>query len=236
MSSLLNGVIQMPESTSDGAEAARLFLDHYPENATVGHFYSNMTPAAYEEEMNRVNFNETYFIIDEIVRIASEIDLIFDAGAGSGLMGRKLVGEHGLRPLVGCDASTRFVSHLLETGNYTEVSEVWMGRGVDQFPSTLKNRFNVVGAAGVFLKGHMPAKAIEDCHAALVTNGYLVTAMRSMYWENGQEEGYKDKFDELVADGRLELVNTFTFLRGREGAVGLFAPLESRLLCFRKLR
>ena len=60
--------------------------------------------------------------------------------------------------------------------------------------------------------------------------------MRSLYYENGQEEGYKDKFDELVADGRLELINKFTFLRGREGAVGIFAPLESLLLCFKKLR
>ena len=72
-----------------------------------------MTPEAYEEEMSRVNFNETYFIIDEIVRVAAKDDLIFDAGAGSGLMGRKLVGDHGFKPLVGCDASTRFVSHLL---------------------------------------------------------------------------------------------------------------------------
>ena len=57
----------------------------------------------------------------------------------------------------------------------------------------------------------MPARAIEDCHASLKIGGYLVTAMRSLYWETGQEEGFKDKFDELVKDGKLELVNTFNF-------------------------
>ena len=201
----------------------------------MGHFYSEMTPEGYEEQMNRVNFNETYYVIDEIVRVASTDDVVFDAGAGSGLMGRKLCGDHGFSPLIGCDASSRFVQHLLDSGNYTEVSEIWMGQGLDKFPSHLKNQFNVVGAAGVFLKGHMPAAAIEDCHAALKVGGHLVTAMRSLYWENGQEEGYKDKFDELIASGRFELVNTFTFRRGREGATGLFAPLESRLLCFKKL-
>ena len=68
-----------------------------------------MTPEGYEEQMNRVNFNETYYIIDEIARIANTDDAVFDAGAGSGLMGRKLVREHGFRPLIGCDASMRFV-------------------------------------------------------------------------------------------------------------------------------
>ena len=99
----------------------------------------------------------------------------------------------------------------------------------------LKNRFDYVTAAGVFLKGHMPCKAIEDCHASLKVGGRLVTAMRCMYWENGQEEGFKDKFDELIAAGKLEIVHTYTFQRGREGGGGLFQPLESRLLIFKKL-
>ena len=76
--------------------------------------------------------------------------------------------------------------------------------------------------AGVFLKGHMPAIAIEDCLASLKIGGYMVTAIRSIYWEKGQEEGFKDKFDELIAAGKFELVHTFTFLRGREGKSGLF--------------
>ena len=137
--------------------------------------------------------------------------------------------------MVACDASSRFVEHMLSLGVYKEASEVWLGRGVDQFPEHLKNRFDLVAASGVWLKGHAPAIGIEDCHAALKQGGYLVTAMRSLYWENGQEEGYKDKFDELVAEGKLELVNTFVFQRGKPGEQGLFAPLESRLLTFKKL-
>ena len=203
--------IPVPEMTSEGEHAMRQFTDNYPEKEIVGHFYSTMTPESYEEQMNRVNFNETYYIINEIARIAEKDAAIFDAGAGSGLMGRKLVNEHGFKPLVGCDASSRFVENLLETGDYYEVSEIWMGRGLDQFPGHLKDRFDVVGASGVFLAGHMPAIAIEDCHAALKIGGHLVTAMRSLYWENGQEEGYKDKFDELIAAGKFELVNQYTF-------------------------
>ena len=126
-------------------------------------------------------------------------------------MGIKLVAENRFAPLVGCDASSRFVDYLNSSGNYKEVLEVWMGRGLDLFPEELKNRFEVVGAGGVFLKGHMPCAAIDDCHASLKVGGFFVTAMRSLYWENGHEEGYKDKLDELVTAGKFELINTFTF-------------------------
>ena len=65
---------------------------------------------------------------------------------------------------------------------------------------------------------------MEDCHAALKKDGYFVTAMRSLYYEHGVEEGYREKLDELVKQGKLRLVNTETFRRGREGQVGLFSP------------
>ena len=65
---------------------------------------------------------------------------------------------------------------------------------------------------------------MDDCHAALRTGGYFVTAMRSLYWDSENEEGYKVKMDELVAGGKFRLVNTFTFMRGVENEVGLFTP------------
>ena len=85
--------------------------------------------------MRRVNFNETHYIVDEVVRLASESELVhlggklevFDVGAGAGLVGRKLVDEHSFKPIVGCDASSRFADHLLTTGAYKEASEIWMG-------------------------------------------------------------------------------------------------------------
>lgn len=73
-----------------------------------------------------------------------------------------------------------------------------MGSGTDLFPEDLKEKFDLVTASGVFLKGHIPATAMDDCHAALKTNGFFVTAMRSLYYEHGVEEGYREKLDELV--------------------------------------
>ena len=118
---------------------------------------------------------------------------------------------------------------------YSDAREVMLGQGVDLFDDDLKGRFDVVIAAGVFLKGHMPARSIEDIHAALKIGGYLVTAMRAIYWNYGNDEGYREKFDELVASGKFELIRTDCFQRGVEGKEGhLIAPCQSYLLCFKK--
>ena len=74
-----------------------------------------------------------------------------------------------------------------------------MGCGTDQFPEELKEEFDIVTASGVFLKGHIPATAMDDIHAALKPNGFFVTAMRSCYYKLGDEEGYREKLDELVS-------------------------------------
>ena len=161
---------------------------------------------------------------------------MLDVGAGTGLIGHKLrqrAGSEGLN-IIGIDASKKFVELLNQSHAYTEGREIWMGRGTDYFPEDLKDQFDIVTASGVFLKGHIPATAMDDIHASLKTNGYFVTAMRSIYYELGVEEGYREKLDELVAAGQLQLVRTQTFMRGVEGETSLFVPQESRLLCYKK--
>ena len=49
-------------------------------------------------------------------------------------------------------------------------------------------------------------------------------------------EEYKDKFDDMVAQGKLEIVMTKTFMRGIEGTeVGMFKEMESTLIVSRRL-
>ena len=53
------------------------------------------------------------------------------------------------------------------------------------------------------MPGHMPNEAIEDVHAALKTDGLFVTAMRSSMWQDGVAEGYKEKFTEMIRQGKF---------------------------------
>lgn len=189
-----------------------------------------------------MNFNEPYHIIDEVERLVKDplsglcaTSKLLDCGAGTGLIGLK-ISEKGLNSLkmTGIDASSSFAEVLQSSSQYEAAHELWLGRGVENFPMEFKDQFEIVTASGVFLKGHMPASAMDDCHAALKINGYFVTAMRSCYWQNGNEEGFREKLDELVSAGKFRLVNTYTFVRGIEGEIGLFARQESRLVCYKK--
>ena len=111
---------------------------------------------------------------------------------------------------------------------------MWLGCGTENFAAEMKGAFDVVTASGVFLKGHMPRDAIDDCVEALRPGGFFVTAMRDCYWQHGDEEGFREKLDELVEAGKIELHRTCSFERGVQGEVGLFAPCTSHLLVYRK--
>ena len=63
------------------------------------------------------------------------------------------------------------------------------------------------------MKGHMPAEGMEDCHAALKTGGLWVTAMRSIYYDEGLD-GYRAKIDKMVAEGKIKEVKQKRFMRG----------------------
>ena len=74
--------------------------------------------------------------------------------------------------------------------------------------------FDVVTTAGTLCKGHIPKDCIEDLYAYVKVGGHFITAFRSYYFVNGHVDGYKDKLDELVNAGKMELVHTFEFERG----------------------
>ena len=41
------------------------------------------------------------------------------------------------------------------------------------------------------MKGHIPASGYEDVYAAMKVGSYFITAMRTKYWVDDEEEGYK---------------------------------------------
>ena len=129
--------------------------------------------------------------IIEMVEAIKELGLpgetsVYDMGCGTGLIGRKLQ-DLGFTDILGTDASEKFVQASHEKGCYREVKLMFNGQGVDLFPTELKNRFGLVSASGVWLKGHIPAVGLEDVHASLLPGGYFVTSMRIFYYVPGQE-------------------------------------------------
>ena len=122
----------------------------------------------------------------------------------------------------------------MSLGVYQETYKVFFGLGVSVYPDHLKRQFDVVTASGVFLPKHIPKEGMDDVHASLKTGGYFVTAMRSYLYVNGETEGYKDKIDELIAEGKFKLVRTKKFMRGAVDGSGLFGRMESTLVVLQR--
>lgn len=70
------------------------------------------------------------------------------------------------------------------------------------------------------MKGHFPARALEDHVEATRPGGIIIFGLRDTYWVDGEELGFKDKFNELVAAGKLNptAVIDFKYKRGMKEA------------------
>ncbi len=217
------------------------FYNHLPEQKDVAEWYAGFTPEGYNEWARVVNFTEPFHIIDQVKLPESEGGLsiprtavCLDIGSGTGIVGQALQ-EAGFTHLEALDVSTNFLDAVRERGFYCEHHNFFLGQGVDKFPAEMKNKFDVVTASGVWMPGHMPNVAMDDVHAALKVGGVLVTAMRNTMWTDGVAEGYKEKFESMIADGKFEIAKKYEFWRGTENGSGLFGKQKSTGLVLRKI-
>ena len=72
----------------------------------------------------------------------------------------------------------------------------------------------------------MPKEGMDDAYAALKPGGYFVSSMRRSYYTNGEACGFKDKIDEIISEGKFQLVKEIKFTRGVPGCDGIFATQE----------
>lgn len=184
----------------EGKHVIEQFYNNLPEQKDVAQWYAGFTPEGYNEWARVVNFTEPFHIIDQVVKSQEEGGLglskdseIMDIGSGTGIVGQAMQ-NGGFSKLHALDVSTNFLDAVRERGFYQHHHNFFLGKGVDQFPADLKNKFDAITASGVWMPGHMPNAAIEDCHCALKMGGVLVTAMRNTMWQDGVAEGYKEKF------------------------------------------
>ena len=105
------------------------------------------------------------------------------------------------------------LTKLRETNAYKKDYEMYLGNGLDKYPDELKNNFDLVIACGSFLEGHIPDAGLDDIHASMKTNAHFIVAFKDCYWVDGMKEGYKEKCDKMVAEGKFKMVHTCNSFR-----------------------
>lgn len=123
---------------------------------------------------------------------------VLDAGAGTGLVGELLSGL-GYRDLVAIDLSQGMLDEARNKNAYTELHQMVLGETLD-FDSGL---FEGVISVGVFTLGHAPAGAFDELIRVTKPGGYVVFSLRTDVYE---ERGFKEKQQELEAQGKWKLV------------------------------
>ncbi len=91
-------------------------------------------------------------------------------------------------------------------------------------------------ATGVFMDVHLPSVGFDEAHALLKTGGHFITSIREYYYVDGHEFGYKERINKMVAEGKWQIVKTWTFKRGIAGASDpLFKEMTSFMFLCKRL-
>ena len=133
---------------------------------------------------------------------------IFDAGAGSGLMGVVLA-PLGYKDLVGIDVSPDMLELARSKDVYKDLREMELGARLD-FPD---DTFAAVVSAGVFAAGHAPPESFEELIRVTKSGGHMIFSVRTDVYVEG---GFKDKQEALEREGKwqlLEATEPFAHLR-----------------------
>ena len=174
-------------------------------------FYNEIGADGYDEWAKHVKFNEPENIValvgmDSVVKVETNCEIL-DAGAGTGVIGR-LLKEKGFTNMTAVDPSESMLGKLRESAAYKKDYQMYLGLGLDKYPDELKGAFDLVIACGSFLEGHIPDTGLDDIHASLKTNGHFIVAFKDCYWVDGMKEGYKEKCDKMVAEGKFQMIHT----------------------------
>ena len=123
---------------------------------------------------------------------------ILDAGCGTGLAGDNLK-ILGYRNIVGIDLSEPMLAQARRRKVYSRLEKMVLGDRLN-FPSDM---FAAVIVTGVFTKGHAPPSSFDDLIRVTQAGGFMVFNVRDDIYE---EYGFREKMEELEADGLWRLV------------------------------
>lgn len=123
---------------------------------------------------------------------------ILDAGAGTGLVGERLI-DAGYHDLQAMDFSPGMLEVARQKNIYRKLWRMTLGERL----SFANDTFDAVVGVGVFSTGHAPALAFDELVRITKCGGYIVFSLKTDVYE---QEGFGQYLHELEASGRWRLV------------------------------
>lgn len=123
---------------------------------------------------------------------------ILDAGAGTGLVGERLVSA-GYRDLQAMDLSPGMLQVARQKNIYRKLWQMTLGEHL----AFATDRFDAVIGVGVFSTGHAPAHAFDELVRITRNGGHIVFSLKTDLYE---QDGFGEYLAELEAAGRWRLL------------------------------
>lgn len=129
-----------------------------------------------------------------------------DFGCGTGLVGQSLK-RRGVGSLVGIDASKGMIDQAAAKSCFNELIQMFLGKP-NEFPVSLRNRFEIVTAAAILAEGHLMSEVFDEMIHTLKQGGYAIFTTREMYLD---KYGYRKAIESLEERGYWQKVDESTF-------------------------
>jgi len=182
-------------------------------------------------------YNDPYYVTEQVKKYIKPEQAIGDFGCGTGILGRYLA-KAGFKNLYGCDGSDNMLKMNVEVKLYNDVKKILLT--VDPFPEEWNNKFDCIVATGCFLTGHFPAATLDIFAQSLKVGGHAIFSIRDLYLTPEDEMQYLPKIQQLVKDGKIEIVEQFKYIKyegikAEEGFGQNFTEMPSQIFIFKRL-
>ena len=140
---------------------------------------------------------------------------ILDVGCGTGLVGRFLA-EHGFSRIDGLDISAAMLEQAEQRGGYERLMEADLTAGLD----IADGAYDAVVSVGTFTHNHVGPRGVDEVLRVVRPGGIAAITVNGGAYV---EDGYRAKFDRLVAEGVCAIVEEhdedYIVARGIRGRV-----------------